>query len=99
MKWVMKYYSCSLRGCWGVDTSDDPIYFTQSLTPTTCSTSSCTLISGSAKMVDGLMEVSSRTGILSSRPKGSAWRLVSMCMPIHHVSYDLGTLWAVTKSS
>lgn len=106
----MKYISCGvLYGCWGVDTSDR-IYFSQRVTPSTCSFSGWSQISGSAKMVevgtDGTVfivnragAVFQRVGISSRRPSGTSWRQVSMCMPIRSLSYDLRTLWVVTTSN
>nr|CBK52298.1 lectin [Dicentrarchus labrax] len=100
---IMRYYSCSpLNGCWGVDTSNR-IYFTQRITPTTCSISGWVRVSGSAKMVevgtDGNVfmlgvdgRVYQRAGISSSRPYGTSWTRINLCLPILHVSYDLGNL-------
>lgn len=105
----MMYFSCGpLYGCWGVDTNDR-IYYTKSVTPTTCNTTAWTLISGAAVMVevgtDGNVFVVNRygrlyqrNGISSKVPQGSGWTFISMCMKISHVSYDLGRLWLVTSS-
>ncbi|XP_073337019.1 fish-egg lectin-like [Pagrus major] len=105
---VMKYISCGKYGCWGIDTSNR-IYFTQTLSPTTCGNSRWSLISGAAVMVevgtDGSVfvvnssgQVFQRLGISSRYPQGTTWRIISMCMPVRHVAYDLGTLWVVTTS-
>lgn len=106
---TMKYYSCGpLYGCWGVDSSHR-VYVTQRITPTSCSTYSWTSVSGiSAKMIevgtDGSVfavtttgQVYQRNGISSSRPYGSSWSRIPMCMAMNHLSYDLGQLWVVTS--
>ncbi|XP_071389832.1 fish-egg lectin-like [Centroberyx affinis] len=105
----LKYYSCGPYGCWGVDTSSR-VYLTKSVTPSSCSNSGWTRISGLAlKMVevgsDGTVfgvttsgQVYQRTGIASSRPQGTRWTKVPMCMTMKHVSYDLGKLWVVSTS-
>uniref|UniRef100_A0A671YUV7 Fish-egg lectin n=1 Tax=Sparus aurata TaxID=8175 RepID=A0A671YUV7_SPAAU len=105
---VMKYISCGKYGCWGTDTNNR-IFFTQTLSPTTCGNSRWSQISGSAAMVevgtDGSVFVVNRSGQLyqrlgiSSRYRsGTSWRAVSMRMPVRHVAYDLGNLWVVTTS-
>uniref|UniRef100_A0A671YQ37 Fish-egg lectin-like n=1 Tax=Sparus aurata TaxID=8175 RepID=A0A671YQ37_SPAAU len=105
---VLKYISCGKYGCWGTDTSNR-IFFTQTLSPTTCGNSRWSQISGSAAMVevgtDGSVFVVNKSGQLfqrlgiSSRSRsGTSWRAVSMCMPVRHVAYDLGNLWVVTTS-
>uniref|UniRef100_A0A3Q1FNC0 Uncharacterized protein n=1 Tax=Acanthochromis polyacanthus TaxID=80966 RepID=A0A3Q1FNC0_9TELE len=106
----MKYVSCSPSNvCWGVDTSSQ-VYVIQRVIPTTCGTSSWIRVSGiSMKMVeistDGTVfglatngRVYQRRGIYSSRPQGTSWLSVPMCMPINHLSYDLGRLWVATTS-
>nr|XP_019955412.1 PREDICTED: fish-egg lectin-like [Paralichthys olivaceus] len=107
---VLKYYSCGPQyGCWGVDTSSR-VYVTKYITPTSCSTSSWTYVSGlSMKMIevgtDGSVfgvtttgKVYQRSGISSSRREGTSWVYIPMCMPIKHVTYDLRQLWVVTTS-
>ncbi|XP_053170025.1 fish-egg lectin-like [Scomber japonicus] len=109
MSRALTYISCGpLYGCWGVDSSNR--LYVMRVTPTTCGVSGWVYVSGiAAKMVevgtDGSVfvvtttgKVYQRIGIYSSRPQGSSWRLVSMCMSIKHLSYDLGTLWVVTTS-
>ncbi|XP_040886215.1 fish-egg lectin-like [Toxotes jaculatrix] len=110
LSWKLKYYSCGPKyGCWAVDTSSR-VYFNRNMTPSTCSASGWTYISGlSLKMIevatDGSVfgvatngRVYQRSSISSIRPQGSSWVAVSMCMPISHLSYDLGQLWVVTNS-
>ncbi|XP_018552724.1 fish-egg lectin [Lates calcarifer] len=107
---ILKYYTCGPKyGCWGVDSSSR-VYHTPRVTPSSCSYSSWRYVSGlSMKMIevasDGSVfgvatngRVYQRTGIYSSRTYGLSWSSVSMCMPISHVTYDLGNLWAVTTS-
>ncbi|XP_035534733.1 fish-egg lectin-like [Morone saxatilis] len=107
---TMRYYSCSpLKGCWGVDTSYR-VYYTQTIVPSSCGTSGWYQISGlSLKVIevgtDGTVfglttsgKVYQRAGITSSNPRGTSWSLVSMCMSVRHMSYDLRNLWVVTTS-
>ncbi|XP_036977925.1 fish-egg lectin-like [Acanthopagrus latus] len=105
---VLKYISCGKYGCWGTDTSHR-IYFSQTLSPTTCGNSRWSQISGSAAMAevgtDGSVfvvnksgQLYQRLGISSRSPQGTTWTPISMCMPLRHVSYDLGNLWVVTTS-
>ncbi|XP_070785057.1 fish-egg lectin-like [Enoplosus armatus] len=106
----LRYYSCGpLYGCWGIDTSYR-VYHTRTIVPSTCGVSSWTLVTGlNVKVIevgtDGTVFavttsglVYQRTGISSSRPQGTHWIAVSMCMPILHLTYDLGQLWVVTNS-
>ncbi|CDQ95840.1 unnamed protein product [Oncorhynchus mykiss] len=39
-----------------------------------------------------------RDGITASKPEGTGWSNVPMCMQMKHVTYDLGRLWVVSKS-
>ncbi|XP_042258507.1 fish-egg lectin-like isoform X2 [Thunnus maccoyii] len=107
---TMRYYSCGpLYGCWGVD-SRSQVYVTQRFTPTSCGATGWTQVPGlTMRMVevgtDGNVfgvttngSVYQRVGISHVRPQGTAWVSVSMCMPISHLSYDLGQLWVVTNS-
>ncbi|XP_068442922.1 fish-egg lectin-like [Clinocottus analis] len=105
----LKYYSCSVnKGCWGIDTSNR-VYYAQSVNADSCKTSGWRLINGSMVMVEvdskgrvfGVTTrgtVYERIGITSSKPYGTSWRVIPMCMAIKHVSFDLGKLWAVTTS-
>ncbi|XP_053169971.1 fish-egg lectin-like [Scomber japonicus] len=106
----LKYFSCGpLFGCWGTN-SHNQVYMTKKITTTNCGMSGWLHVSGLAVKVievgtDGSVfavtttgKVYQRVGITGSRPQGSGWRLVPMCMAIKHVSYDLGTLWVVTTS-
>ncbi|XP_018559505.1 fish-egg lectin-like [Lates calcarifer] len=107
----MKYYACGPKyGCWGIDSSSK-VYHTKTITPSSCSSSGWTYVSGTTmKMIevgtDGSVfgvatngQVYQRMSIYSSRPQGLYWSSVSMCMPISHLAYDLGNLWVVTNSS
>ncbi|XP_069556283.1 fish-egg lectin-like [Brachyistius frenatus] len=105
----MKYISCGpLYGCWGIH-SNSRIYHTQKLTPTTCGNARWKLIQGAAVMIevatDGTVfvlnsagQVFQRTGISAKQPAGTRWSNIPMCMPVRSLSYDLGTLWVVTRS-
>ncbi|XP_056133534.1 fish-egg lectin-like [Lampris incognitus] len=105
----MVYYSCGSLGCWGV-TNRYRVYFTRTVSPTTCSNSGWSYISGvSMRMIeagsDGKVfgvttagHIYERTGISSSRPYGTSWTRVSTCITARHVSYDLGKLWVVTTA-
>ncbi|XP_030005904.1 fish-egg lectin-like [Sphaeramia orbicularis] len=105
----MKYISCNQYGCWGIDSSSR-LYFRQ-VSPTTCSGGSWRQIShvGTPKIIetgsDGTVfllttsgKVYQRNGVSSGCPYGTSWSTVSMCMPISHLSYDLGNLWVVTNA-
>ncbi|XP_062299994.1 fish-egg lectin-like [Scomber scombrus] len=107
---TLKYFSCGpLFGCWGTNSINN-VYVKKKITATTCAMTGWQHVSGiAAKMIevgtDGSVfavtttgKVYQRYGITSSRPQGSGWRLVPMCMAIQHLSYDLGTLWVVTTS-
>ncbi|XP_069556039.1 fish-egg lectin-like [Brachyistius frenatus] len=101
------YFSCSpLNGCWGVN-SNHQIYFTK--VTSTCDTSGWVDVDGAVKMVeigtDGSVfvvnangNVFQRTGISGSLPQGNNWVQISIDMPIKHLSYDLGRIWAVSNS-
>ncbi|XP_059182303.1 fish-egg lectin-like [Centropristis striata] len=106
---TFRHISCSPQnGCWGVDTSYR-VYHTRTMT-STCGGTSWTQVTGlSLKMVDvgtdgaviGLTtagQVYQRAGISSSRPSGTSWTNIAMCMTIRSLSYDLRTLWVVTSS-
>nr|XP_057933129.1 fish-egg lectin-like [Doryrhamphus excisus] len=106
---VMKDYSCGPRfGCWGVDQSNR-VYVSQ-VSPTTCGSSSWTLVTGfTMSMIDVSTDgsvfgvttnglVYQRTGISSHRPQGTSWVSVPMCMAVSSLSYDLGQLWVLTNS-
>ncbi|XP_067347346.1 fish-egg lectin-like [Channa argus] len=102
------YYSCGpLFGCWGTDAANR-IYVTQRIIPNTCETSGWVVTDGAAKMAevgsDGTVfvlnaqgSVFQRIGITSSAPQGTQWVHIPVCMPINHLTYDLGTLWLVTS--
>ncbi|XP_028256403.1 fish-egg lectin-like [Parambassis ranga] len=102
----LMYFSCSPLGCWGVNSAEQ-IYFTR-VTPTTCDISGWIHIPGAAVMAevgtDGNVfvvnrenQLYQRTGISTSAPQGTDWVNIPMCLPIKHVSYNLGKLWLVTK--
>lgn len=105
----LRYLSCSPNnGCWGIDTSYR-VYATQRMT-SSCSPSSWVYVSGQSMTmvevgtggsvfgVNRSGQVYQRIGVSRSRPYGTAWRNVPICMTVRHVAYDLGRLWAVTTS-
>ncbi|XP_068572875.1 fish-egg lectin-like [Cebidichthys violaceus] len=104
----MRYFSCSPHnGCWGVDRSYR-VYHAQ-VNPSTCSSSGWRLVSGiSLRMIevgtDGRAfgvttagKVVERAGISSRYPYGTSWVTIPVCLAMSHVSYDLGTLWVVSR--
>ncbi|XP_059570136.1 fish-egg lectin-like [Alligator mississippiensis] len=104
----LKYYSCGLRGCWGVN-SDDYIYFRHSVTPESCAGSRWEQIDGRLSMIevgtDGSVygvsssgEIFRRDGITNSNPVGTTWtQILDPICKCKHVSYDLGLLWIVSN--
>nr|XP_015798206.2 fish-egg lectin [Nothobranchius furzeri] len=103
---LLTYFSCGPNGCWGVNSADN-IYVTN-VNPSTCSKTSWTQVPGAAKMAevgtDGSVfvvnsngDVFQRTGITSSLPQGRDWVQIPFCLPVKHVSYDLGHLWVVME--
>ncbi|XP_034720021.1 fish-egg lectin-like [Etheostoma cragini] len=106
----MRYYSCGTKfGCWGVDRSYR-VYVAKNVNTENCNTSGWTQVTGLyMKMVevgtDGSVfgvtkdgKIYQRVGITSQLQEGKKWVPVPMSMTVRHVSYDLGTLWAVTNS-
>ncbi|KAK6291106.1 hypothetical protein J4Q44_G00384970 [Coregonus suidteri] len=53
---------------------------------------------GSVFGVNSLGDVYTRDGITASKPEGTGWSNVPMCLRMKHVTYDLGRLWVVSKS-
>ncbi|XP_026220270.1 fish-egg lectin-like [Anabas testudineus] len=105
---VLIYYSCGpLYGCWGTDKAHR-IYVTQQFKPKICEACGWAVVDGAAKMVevgtDGNVfvlnahgDVYLRTGISSGNPQGTHWTQIPICLPISHLSYDLGKLWVITS--
>ncbi|CAL8405576.1 unnamed protein product [Arctogadus glacialis] len=107
----LKYYSCGLYGCWGVDTIGR-VFHTRSVNPNSCSQTGWQVVSfGSLKMkmveaasnglVFGLStngKVYLRAGVYASRTQGTSWTNIPMCVAMRHLSYDLGRLWVVSNA-
>uniref|UniRef100_A0A8C7PIU5 Fish-egg lectin n=1 Tax=Oncorhynchus mykiss TaxID=8022 RepID=A0A8C7PIU5_ONCMY len=102
----VKYSSCGPFGCWAVNKNDD-IYL-MSLNQD-CQNNGWRHIDGKLSMIevatDGSVfgvnsagQVYTRDGITASKPEGTGWSNVPMCMQMKHVTYDLGRLWVVSKS-
>ncbi|KAL0962492.1 hypothetical protein UPYG_G00340720 [Umbra pygmaea] len=103
---LVKYYTCGPFSCWAVNSNDD--IFIMNL-KSDCQNTGWIHIDGKLSMIevatDGSVfganangDVYTRDGITASKPEGTGWTNIPMCMPIKHVSYDLGRLWVVSKS-
>ncbi|XP_010898778.4 fish-egg lectin-like [Esox lucius] len=103
---LVKYYSCGPFICWAVNKDDD--IFIMNLKPD-CQNSGWTQIDGQLSMIevasDGSVfgansngDVYTRDGISASKPEGTGWTQIPMCLKIKHVTYDLGNLWAISTS-
>ncbi|KAH1180311.1 hypothetical protein KIL84_009147 [Mauremys mutica] len=104
----LKYYSCGVWGCWGVNSADD-IYFRFDVTPDPCAGSRWEQIPGKLSMIEvgtegsvygvnSAGQVYHRDGITKSNPVGTSWTQVgSFICNCKHVSYDLGVLWLITN--
>ncbi|XP_076838992.1 fish-egg lectin-like [Brachyhypopomus gauderio] len=102
----LKYYSCGLHSCWGVN-SQDNIYIMKGVSPTACAGSmNWELVPGSLSMievstdgevygVDSLGDIYYREGISPCNPAGTEWRQIPYMKKVKHVSYDLGHLWII----
>uniref|UniRef100_A0A8C6NJ04 Fish-egg lectin n=1 Tax=Nothobranchius furzeri TaxID=105023 RepID=A0A8C6NJ04_NOTFU len=99
----LTYFSCGPNGCWGVNSADN-IYV--SVSSSIFTSRQWTQVPGSATLAevgtDGSVfvvnsngDVFQRTGITSSLPQGRDWVQIPFCLPVKHVSYDLGHLWVV----
>ncbi|XP_075754010.1 fish-egg lectin-like [Pelodiscus sinensis] len=103
----LKYYSCGLWGCWGVNSADD-IFFRTNVTPDPCAGSSWQNVPGKLSMIEvgtegsvygvnSAGEIYRRDGVTQSNPVGTGWtQLASYLCKGKHVSYDLGLLWIIT---
>ncbi|XP_030439332.1 fish-egg lectin-like [Gopherus evgoodei] len=103
----LKYYSCGMGGCWGVNSADD-IYFRFDVTPDPCAGSRWEHVPGKLSMIEvgtegsvygvnSAGQVYRRDGITKSNPVGTTWtQVASFICNCKHVSYDLGLLWLIT---
>nr|XP_033770772.1 fish-egg lectin-like [Geotrypetes seraphini] len=104
----LKYYSCGLLGCWGVNNANDIFYRWES-SPDLCQGSRWQQVEGKLSMIEAGTEgtvygvnaegmVYHREGITKSNPIGISWKQVDSCgYQFKHASYDLGILWLLTK--
>ncbi|KAL0979013.1 hypothetical protein UPYG_G00179310 [Umbra pygmaea] len=102
----VKYYSCGPFGCWAVNKADS-IFF-MNLKPD-CKNNGWNGLDGKLSMIEvatdgGVYGVNSagalytRDGVNSDKPWGTGWTHIPMKMPLKHVTYDLGRLWAISKT-
>ncbi|KAL8180550.1 UNVERIFIED_CONTAM: hypothetical protein K2H54_027400 [Gekko kuhli] len=103
----LKYYSCGLLGCWGVN-SADAIYYRHGVTPDSCAGSRWENVPGALSMIEVGTEgdvygvnsagnIYRRVGISAANPIGITWEHLGNDLgTIKHVSYDLGLLWVLT---
>ncbi|KAL8180549.1 UNVERIFIED_CONTAM: hypothetical protein K2H54_027394 [Gekko kuhli] len=103
----LKYYSCGLLGCWGVN-SADAIYYRHGVTPDSCAGSRWENVPGALSMIEVGTEgdvygvnsagnIYHREGITKDNPIGTSWAPVDKKIgKAKHVSYDLDRLWVVT---
>uniref|UniRef100_A0A8C5MTZ1 Fish-egg lectin-like n=1 Tax=Leptobrachium leishanense TaxID=445787 RepID=A0A8C5MTZ1_9ANUR len=103
----LKYYSCGLYGCWGVNNIND-IYHRLNVNSENCKGSEWRRVDGKLVMVetssDGAVygintvgQIYKREGISDSNPIGTKWSLVNIFGPFKHLSYDGGILWLINK--
>nr|AHG59329.1 Lectin [Latimeria menadoensis] len=101
----LKYYSCGLRGCWGVNSNDD-IFFRYDVLPEPCIGSKWQHVPGKLKMIevgtDGSVygvnsegRLYQREGIADCNPIGTSWNYIENNFKISHVSYDNHLLWLI----
>uniref|UniRef100_A0A8C5RA62 Fish-egg lectin n=1 Tax=Leptobrachium leishanense TaxID=445787 RepID=A0A8C5RA62_9ANUR len=101
----LKYYSCGLYGCWGVNSKNE-IFHRLDVSPTNCKGSEWKPVEGNLVMVEagtdgsvyglnGLGQIYRRQGISSSNPMGTNWKIVNINGPYKHLSYDEGILWLI----
>ncbi|XP_050976379.1 fish-egg lectin isoform X2 [Labeo rohita] len=103
----LKYYSCGLYSCWGVN-SNDQIYIRKDVSNKACSGSGTSenipgflamievATDGSVFGVNSKGALYRRIGVTRSNPAGTDWQQMTACPNCHkHVSFDLGVLWAV----
>uniref|UniRef100_A0A3B1J194 Fish-egg lectin n=1 Tax=Astyanax mexicanus TaxID=7994 RepID=A0A3B1J194_ASTMX len=98
----LKYYSCGLNSCWGVN-SGNLIYIMKGVTSNTCAGSlKWEQVSGYLSMIevstDGKVYGVNSNGDMYesySPPIPAGWRQVQFGQKVKHVSYDLGHLWVI----
>ncbi|XP_069804477.1 fish-egg lectin-like isoform X2 [Dendropsophus ebraccatus] len=103
----LKYYSCGLYGCWGVNSNND-IWYRHDVEPKSCGGSRWQQIDGKLIMVevstDGSVygvnsngDAFERVGISAKNPIGTSWIRLDLSNSFQHVTYDRGHLWLLTK--
>uniref|UniRef100_A0A8C5MUX4 Uncharacterized protein n=1 Tax=Leptobrachium leishanense TaxID=445787 RepID=A0A8C5MUX4_9ANUR len=103
----LKYYSCGLYGCWGVN-SHNVIYYRLNVNSENCKGSGWKHVEGQLVMVEAstdgevygintVGQIYKREGISDSNPIGTEWSLVDIAGPFKHLSYDGGILWLINK--
>ncbi|XP_056398406.1 fish-egg lectin-like [Hyla sarda] len=101
----LKYYSCGLYGCWGVNGNNE-VFYRYGVQPTACSGTKWENIKGSLAMVevgaDGSVygvspegDVYKRDEVSEMNPVGTQWIKLNVCGKYRHVSYDMGILWLI----
>lgn len=103
---ALKYYSCGLFGCWGVNSAEN-IFYREAVSPNACQGSQWQQVAGSLSMVEvatdgsvyGVNSVGNvfrRDGISSRTPTGTVWTHLDFCSTFKHVTYDSGSLWLLS---
>ncbi|KAJ7993731.1 hypothetical protein DPEC_G00257730 [Dallia pectoralis] len=102
----VKYISCGPFGCWAVNKDNAIVFMTLNRE---CQNSGWSNIEGMLSMIevatDGSVfgvnavgDIYTRDGITAKKPKGTRWSHIPVKTAMKHVSFDLGLLWAVSKS-
>uniref|UniRef100_A0A8C5R891 Fish-egg lectin n=1 Tax=Leptobrachium leishanense TaxID=445787 RepID=A0A8C5R891_9ANUR len=101
----LKYYSCGLYGCWGVNSNND-IFKRLKVSPRNCKGSEWKQVKGKLVMVevgtDGSVyglnkegQIFRRQGISASNPIGTVWTRINIVGTFKHLSFDEGILWLI----
>ncbi|XP_078539612.1 fish-egg lectin-like [Lissotriton helveticus] len=102
----MKYYSCGLKGCWGVDDANS-ISYRMGTEREACGGTKWQPVDGNLNMIEvgsrgsvyGVNNVGAlyrRTGISDDNPIGTDWEQLDFkSFKIKHVSEDMDRLWLV----
>ncbi|KAH0631329.1 hypothetical protein JD844_005617 [Phrynosoma platyrhinos] len=108
MDWEMKFLTCGLKGCWGVNRVD-AVYFRVGIQPHRCQGNRWDYVPGTFSMVkvgsDGSVyavkkggEVYHRVGITDSKAAGTKWMKVNnITAHAKDLAYDLNVLWLITQ--
>ncbi|XP_078509046.1 fish-egg lectin-like [Lissotriton helveticus] len=104
---LLKYYSCGLWGCWGVN-SGNAIYYRSGTSSGACAGTTWTNVAGSLSMIEVGADGSvygvnaegtayQREGVTNSNPMGTQWKALDFCSKIKHVTFDSGALWLINE--